>query len=106
MLERIPVLATVDVLAIGMGSAGCCAAIAARESGSASVLLVERYGFLGGTSTQMLDTFYGFFTPGETPGNQEKSEHGFLSSEFSPLHSSGVHGFLLIHFRTFPLLGF
>ncbi|HEV7380170.1 MAG TPA: FAD-dependent oxidoreductase, partial [Dyadobacter sp.] len=32
-----------------------------------NVLLVERYGFLGGTSTQMLDTFYGFFTPGEIP---------------------------------------
>jgi hypothetical protein len=31
------------------------------------VLLVERYGFPGGTSTQMLDTFYGFFTPGEIP---------------------------------------
>lgn len=30
-------------------------------------MLVERYGFPGGTSTQMLDTFYGFFTPGETP---------------------------------------
>ncbi len=30
-------------------------------------MLVERYGFPGGTSTQMLDTFYGFFTPGSTP---------------------------------------
>jgi hypothetical protein len=67
ILERIPVLATVDVLVVGAGSAGCCAALAARESGVASVLLVERYGFLGGSSTQMLDTFYGFFTPGETP---------------------------------------
>jgi len=67
ILERIPVLATVDVLVVGAGSAGCCAALAARESGVASVLLVERYGFLGGSSTQMLDTFYGFFTPGDTP---------------------------------------
>ena len=31
------------------------------------MLLVERYGFLGGVSTQSLDTFYGFFTPGESP---------------------------------------
>lgn len=30
-------------------------------------MLVERYGFPGGTSTQMLDTFYGFFTPGQSP---------------------------------------
>jgi len=25
---------------------------------------VERYGFLGGTSTMVLDSFYGFYTPG------------------------------------------
>ena len=25
---------------------------------------MERYGFLGGISTQVLDTFYGFYTPG------------------------------------------
>ncbi|AHF94824.1 hypothetical protein OPIT5_27700 [Opitutaceae bacterium TAV5] len=29
-------------------------------------MLIERYGFAGGTSTRMPDTFYGFFTPGET----------------------------------------
>ena len=67
ILERIPVLATVDVLVIGGGSAGCCAALAAAGEGTGSVWLVERYGFLGGSSTQMLDTFYGFFTPGAEP---------------------------------------
>ncbi len=56
-----------DVLVIGAGTAGCCAALAAKEAGAGSVVLVERYGFLGGTSTQMLDTFYGFFTPGDEP---------------------------------------
>jgi glycine/D-amino acid oxidase-like deaminating enzyme len=67
VLERIPVLATVDILVVGGGSAGCCAALAARETAGASVAVLERYGFLGGTSTQMLDTFYGFFTPGAHP---------------------------------------
>jgi hypothetical protein len=62
-----PLHATADVLVIGGGSAGCCAAIAAREAGAERVILVERYGFPGGSSTQMLDTFYGFFTPGERP---------------------------------------
>ena len=65
--DRIPVLAETDVLVIGAGSAGCCAAMAARETGAQRVLLVERAGFPGGISTQALDTFYGFFTPGDAP---------------------------------------
>lgn len=65
--SRIAIAAEVDVLVIGAGSAGCCAAIAARMSGCGRVMLVERAGFPGGISTQALDTFYGFFTPGDTP---------------------------------------
>jgi glycine/D-amino acid oxidase-like deaminating enzyme len=67
ILERVPVWADVDLVVVGAGSAGCCAALAARGEGVERVLLVERYGFAGGTSTQMLDTFYGFFTPGVEP---------------------------------------
>jgi hypothetical protein len=39
-----------DVLVVGGGNAGCAAALAAARNG-ADVLLVERYGFLGGTAT-------------------------------------------------------
>jgi hypothetical protein len=56
-----------DILIVGGGSAGCLAALAAAQQKGYSVALAERYGFPGGTSTQMLDTFYGFFTPGEQP---------------------------------------
>jgi hypothetical protein len=52
-----------DVIVTGSGSAGSTAAIAAARAG-ARTLLLERYGFLGGTSTAVLDTFYGFYTPG------------------------------------------
>ncbi|HST16426.1 MAG TPA: FAD-dependent oxidoreductase [Gaiellaceae bacterium] len=57
---------TVDVLVVGAGSAGSTAAIAAARTG-ASTLLVDRFGFLGGTSTAVLDTFYAFYTPGASP---------------------------------------
>ncbi|HYL28051.1 MAG TPA: FAD-dependent oxidoreductase, partial [Candidatus Nitrosotalea sp.] len=40
----------VDVLVVGGGNAGCAAAIAAARHG-ARTMLVERYGFLGGTAT-------------------------------------------------------
>jgi len=63
VLDQIPRLPTVDVLVAGGGSAGCVAAIAAARAG-ARVLLVERHGSLGGIGTGVLDTFYGFYTPG------------------------------------------
>lgn len=56
-----------DIVILGAGSAGCAAALAARASRRHRVLLVERFGFPGGCSTQVLDTFYGFFTPGDSP---------------------------------------
>ena len=55
-----------DVVVVGSGAAGSTAAIAAAGGGS-SVLLVEKLPFLGGTSTAVLDTFYGFYTPGDGP---------------------------------------
>jgi FAD dependent oxidoreductase len=55
-----------DVVVIGAGSAGSTAAIAAARLG-ARTLLVDRLGFMGGTSTAVLDTFYAFYTPGDRP---------------------------------------
>ncbi len=55
-----------DVIVAGAGAAGSAAAINAGRFG-ASVLLVDRLGFMGGTSTAVLDTFYAFYTPGERP---------------------------------------
>ncbi len=62
----LPTLFDAEIVVAGAGSAGCCAAIAAAAAGR-SVILIERQGFAGGTSTQILDTFYGFFTPGAEP---------------------------------------
>jgi hypothetical protein len=56
-------LGAYDVVVVGSGSAGSTAAIAAARGG-ARTLLIEKLPFLGGVSTAVLDTFYGFFTPG------------------------------------------
>ncbi len=48
--RKIPVVAHPDILVIGAGPAGIGAAVAAARNG-ARVLLVERYGFLGGNLT-------------------------------------------------------
>lgn len=54
-----------DVLVVGGGNAGCAAALAAARSG-ARTLLVERYGFLGGTATAaMVGPWMTFHSGGE-----------------------------------------
>lgn len=86
MYRDLQSLGQTDILVIGAGSAGCVAAMAAASAGKYNVLLVERYGFFGGTSTQMLDTFYGFFTPGESP---EKIVSGLADTVVNELDSYG-----------------
>lgn len=61
--KSIPEAGEFDVIVVGSGSAGSPAAIAAARSG-AKTLIIERMPFLGGTSTAVLDTFYGYYTPG------------------------------------------
>ena len=64
--SSVPTIGSADVVVVGAGSAGATAAIAGARLG-ASVVLVDKLPFLGGTSTAVLDTFYGFWTPGPAP---------------------------------------
>lgn len=47
LTSRVPVAADVDVLVVGGGIAGCMAAVTAARNG-ADVMIVERFGYLGG----------------------------------------------------------
>jgi len=60
--RRIPIIREVDILVVGGGMAGSCAAIAAGRMGL-KTLLVEYLGCLGGNATAgLVNTFCGFYT--------------------------------------------
>jgi glycine/D-amino acid oxidase-like deaminating enzyme len=68
--RSLPIAREVDVLVVGGGTAGCSAAVAAARLG-AKVLLIERYGFLGGTATAaMVGCFCGVYTCGSDSTHQ------------------------------------
>ena len=48
---KIPVYDTCDILVVGGGAAGHSAAIAAARAGAKNIILMERYGYMGGDAT-------------------------------------------------------
>ena len=47
----IPVYAECDILVVGAGAAGQAAAVAAARAGVKNIILLERYGYMGGDAT-------------------------------------------------------
>lgn len=75
--HALPVISTVDVLVAGGGAAGVAAAETAARRGN-KVLLVEKYGFLGGAAVAGLSgTICGLYLASETSNVPEQVVYGF-----------------------------
>jgi len=84
--RRLPVIAETEVLVCGGGFAGVAAAVAAARQG-ARVLLIERYGFLGGLVTGGLV----ITTPPLDNGfNRELAERLVTQRAYAPLATPGA----------------
>ncbi|MGC8835076.1 MAG: FAD-dependent oxidoreductase, partial [Armatimonadota bacterium] len=68
--REIPIVGEYDVIVVGGGCAGLCAAVASARAG-AKTLLIERFGFLGGTATaSLMNNINGFRNQVEPDGTQ------------------------------------
>ncbi|MBI2857755.1 MAG: FAD-dependent oxidoreductase [Chloroflexi bacterium] len=79
--RRIPIMAETGVLVVGGGPSGIGAVLGASKAG-ASVMLAERYGFLGGSATAgLVNTFMSYYTSGPLSRRQARitlfpTDHG------------------------------
>ncbi len=85
--RKIPLSREADVVVVGGGPAGIMAALAAARTG-AGTLLIERYGFLGGTATAgLVTTFNGFRN--ERPPNHVQTVRGIAQELVDRLLRAG-----------------
>lgn len=88
--RRVPVRHHTDVLVVGSGSAGLATAVSAAREG-VDVVLVERYGFLGGVLTAVtLGSICGLYTV--TPDAIRTIVKGFAGELIERLRSAGGAG--------------
>lgn len=86
----LPVIATPDILVAGGGAAGVAAAATAAEQGR-SVLIVERYGFMGGNAVAGLSgTICGMFLASESENRPaEQVVFGFTDRFYRAMQEAG-----------------
>jgi hypothetical protein len=85
--RALPVWGEYDVVVIGGGPAGLAASVSAAHNG-ARVLLVERYGFLGGMGTAGgVTNFAGLY--GRKDGVMQQVVHGVVDAIFERLEAMG-----------------
>ena len=85
--RRLPVYGEFDVVVVGAGPAGLAASVSAARHG-ASVLLVERYGFLGGMGTAGgVTNFAGLY--GRKNGEMQQVVHGMVDELLERIDALG-----------------
>jgi hypothetical protein len=88
--REIPIIGEYEVIVVGGGCAGLCAAIASARAG-AKTLLIERFGFLGGTATaSLMNNINGFRNQVEPDGIQ--TVKGIAQEIILELHKMGGLG--------------
>jgi hypothetical protein len=88
--REIPIIGEYEVIVVGGGCAGLCAAIASARAG-ARTLLIERFGFLGGTATaSLMNNINGFRNQVEPDGIQ--TVKGIAQEIILELHKIGGLG--------------
>jgi hypothetical protein len=88
--REIPIIGEYEVIVVGGGCAGLCAAIASARAG-AKTLLIERFGFLGGTATaSLMNNINGFRNQVEPDGIQ--TVKGIAQEIILELHKIGGLG--------------
>lgn len=96
---RLPVSASAEVVVVGGGTAGFAAAVAAARTG-AKTILIERYGYLGGSLTGTYVTNPGSF--GDLAGNQIIGGIGWEFAERMEAASAAIINRNLWTVQTFP----
>jgi len=87
--DRLPVIASVDVVVVGAGAAGVAAATVLGEAG-AQVLVLEKYGFAGGAAVAgMSGTICGMYLASDTHRAPQQVVHGFTERFAQELRHRG-----------------
>ena len=79
-----------DVVVCGGGLTGVAAAVQAKRSGAGSVLLIERYGFLGGLATNgLINPFMPYWKQGVPPEEGGQLVFGIFEEILHELEKMG-----------------
>ncbi len=79
-----------DVIIVGGGLTGVAAALASKRNGAKDVLVIERYGFLGGMATTgLVNPFMSYFKAREKYTDENQIVFGIFQGILNRLNELG-----------------